>query len=250
MAEPVAWGQDGSARSPRFNDIYRSRYGGLGQAQGVFLAGCGLPDAWRGRNVFTVLETGFGLGLNFLATWAAWDLAEPSARCASLHFISVEAYPVAPQDLLRGAQGLRAPAGSAADPLARVQRLATSLASAWPPDLPAGPHEMLFASGQVRLTELVGPVREALDAQPACRADAAYLDGFSPALNPEMWSADTLAAVARHCKPGARIASYTVAAPVRQALRQLGFSVQKSPGVPPKRHRMQGVFQPDGASIR
>lgn len=77
-----------------------------------------------------------------------------------------------------------------------------------------------------------------------CEADAVYLDGFSPALNPEMWSAATLQAVTRHCRAGTTLASYTVALNVRDALKQFGFRVEKCKGLPPKRHRLQAEFSP------
>ena len=101
MSEPVVWLRDGSPHSPRFNDRYRSRSGGVAQAACVFLAGCGLPQRWRGKAEFTVLETGFGLGMNFLTTWAAWEA--DAQRCDGLHFVSVEAYPVAAADIVRSA---------------------------------------------------------------------------------------------------------------------------------------------------
>jgi hypothetical protein len=87
-AEPVNWLSDGSPHSPRFNDRYRSRTGGLAQAETVFLQGWGLPEEWRGQSDFTILETGFGLGLNFLATWASWEADEH--RNDRLHYCSIE----------------------------------------------------------------------------------------------------------------------------------------------------------------
>ena len=86
-------------RSPRFDDIYHSETGGLAQARHVFLGGCGLPGAWAGKPQWRILETGFGLGLNFLTAWQAWRDDPPRPRL--LHFVSVEAWPVRPQDLLR-----------------------------------------------------------------------------------------------------------------------------------------------------
>ncbi|MEO8118112.1 MAG: MnmC family methyltransferase [Rhodoferax sp.] len=71
-----------------------------------------------------------------------------------------------------------------------------------------------------------------------------WLDGFSPALNPEMWSSATLQDVARLCRPGTTLASYSVALRVRNDLKQLGFSVKKCPGLPSKRHRLQAVYSP------
>lgn len=240
MNEPVVWMDDGSPHSPRFNDRYHSRTGGLAQAVTVFLAASGLPQRWRARAQFTVLETGFGLGLNFLTTWAAWEA--DAQRCECLHFFSVEAYPVAAADIMRNVQ---APdPGSATDPelMARVPVLALELAEAWK-DLTSGIHRLRFADGRVQLTLAVGEVLPMLNSL-VCEADAVYLDGFSPALNPEMWSSATLQGVATHCRAGTTLASYTVAQSVRRNLEQLGFCVEKREGLPPKRHRLQAVFLP------
>ncbi len=239
MNEPVEWTDGGSPRSPRFDDLYRSRYGGLAQASAVYLAGCGLPGRWQGRRDFTVLETGFGLGLNFLRTWAAW--AADQQRCEQLRFSSVEAYPVAAADLLRSVDSLAAMAGDQAPLLARVQRLGAELAAAWR-DWSPGLHELAFAEGRVHLTLAVGQVLPMLE-QLHCQADAVYLDGFTPALNPDMWSAETLTAMARLCQPGATVASYSVALAVRETLLSLGFTVKKRPGLPPKRHRLEATLE-------
>jgi tRNA 5-methylaminomethyl-2-thiouridine biosynthesis bifunctional protein len=87
----------------------------------------------------------------------------------------------------------------------------------------------------------VGEVLEQLPALPG-PADAVYLDGFSPARNPGMWSAPVIEAVARQCRPGTRLASWCVAGEVRQRLQQAGFAVRKAPGLPPKRHRLEATY--------
>ena len=103
MTERIEWlddgTRDGSPYSPRFSDRYRSERGGLAQATEVFLNGCGLPAAWARQPQWTLLETGFGLGLNFLVTWAAWQ-ADPQ-RPRLLHFVSIEAFPTSADDVLR-----------------------------------------------------------------------------------------------------------------------------------------------------
>ncbi|HXE22901.1 MAG TPA: tRNA (5-methylaminomethyl-2-thiouridine)(34)-methyltransferase MnmD [Rhodoferax sp.] len=245
MTEPVEWAGDDSPRSLRFNDRYRSRAGGVAQALWVFLAGCGLPERWRDASAFTVLETGFGLGINFLTTWAAWEAHE--RRCERLHYVAVEAYPVAAADIMRSAlapDGATViPAASSALP-ARVQALAPQLAGAWQ-DLSPGIRHLRFAEGRVQLTLAVGEVQPMLE-RLTCAADAVYLDGFSPALNPDMWSHATLQAVVRHCRAGTTLATYTVARSVRETLEQIGFQVQKHPGLPPKRQRLQAVYSPAG----
>jgi tRNA 5-methylaminomethyl-2-thiouridine biosynthesis bifunctional protein len=239
-SERVLWMPDGSPHSPRFNDRYRSRSGGLAQAVAVFLAGTGLPAAWRGRDRFSVLETGFGLGTNFLCTWAAWE-GDPQ-RSQILQFVSVEAFPVRAADLVRSA--CKASAEDQAEPAIalRLPVLAAQLAQVWH-GLAPGIQHWSFAGGRVQLTLAVGEVQAMLQ-ELKCQADAVYLDGFSPALNPQMWSAQTLHLVAQHCGPGTALATYTVARSVRERLRQLGFSVEKCPGLPPKRDRLQAVLRP------
>lgn len=240
MNEPVEWLSDGSPHSPRFNDRYRSRTGGLAQALSVFLAGCELPQGWRGKARFTVLETGFGLGLNFLATWAAWEA--DAQRCERLQFVSVEAYPAAAADIVRNAQLPSVPGVADLHLSARLPVLAQELAQAWQ-NLSPGIHCLRFAGGRVLLTLAVGEVQTMLKSL-VCAADAVYLDGFSPALNPDMWSFSTLQEMTRHCRAGTLLASYTVALQVREDLKQLGFVVKKCQGLPPKRHRLQATYSP------
>ena len=90
--ERLARDASGAPYSERYGDVYASRAGALGQAQQVFIGGTGLPERWRGREQFVVLETGFGLGTNFLATWQKWR--DDGQRCQRLHFVSIERHPL------------------------------------------------------------------------------------------------------------------------------------------------------------
>ena len=139
MPEPIDWLPDGAPFSPRFGDRYHSSANhGVDQARDAFLGGCGLPAAWAGQAQWRILETGFGLGLNFLVTWAAWR-ADP-ARPRVLHFVSCEAWPVAGADLLR-----------AAPHTPELLPLAQQLAAQFWGMLP-GVHRLAFEGGQVLLT--------------------------------------------------------------------------------------------------
>jgi tRNA U34 5-methylaminomethyl-2-thiouridine-forming methyltransferase MnmC len=239
MFESVNWSADGSPQSPRFRDRYHSCAGAVSQALNVYLLGCGMPQRWRGKQCFTVLETGFGLGLNFLTTWASWK-ADPH-RCDQLQFCSVEAYPVSAADMIRAVQAALRAGEVAPDLSARIGLLAQELASVWKA-LSPGVHHFRFAQGRVLLTLAIGDVCQGLPAF-ECQADAVFLDGFSPSVNPEMWSVPVLQAVTLHCRPGTRLATYTVARGVRDGLTQLGFSVTKCKGLPPKRDRLEAVFE-------
>lgn len=83
---------DGTPYSAAFGDVYHSAHGGPAQARHVFLGGNDLPRRWQGRDRFVILETGFGLGLNFLAAWQAWQ--DDPQRCRRLHFVSFEKHPL------------------------------------------------------------------------------------------------------------------------------------------------------------
>ena len=233
MPERIEWQADGtpggSPYNPRFGDRYRSEFGGLTQAREVFLHGCGLPAAWSGQPQWTILETGFGLGLNFLLTWQAWK-ADP-LRPRLLHFVSLEAFPASADDVLRAA--------SAHTELhAFAEQLERQLWGLLP-----GLHRLVFEAGQVLLTLCIGDAKTMLRQQ-SFEADSVYLDGFSPERNPELWNLAACKAVARCCRRGTRIATWTVARSVRDALTQCGFIVKKCAGSPPKRDRLEGEFNP------
>ena len=233
MAERIERLEDGAAGvspySLRFGDHYCSESGGLEQAREVFLKGCGLPDAWQAQPQWCVLETGFGLGLNFLVTWAAWK-ADPQ-RPRLLHFVSIETFPASAGDVLRSA--LTHP-----ELIPFAQALKEQLWGLLP-----GVHRLVFESGQVLLTLCIGDAKAMLR-ESAFEADSVYLDGFNPQRNPDIWDMHTFKAVARCCRRGTRMATWTIARSVRDALTQAGFIVRTVPGTPPKRDTLQGEYNP------
>lgn len=240
MPDPIVhWRADGTPTSARFDDVYRSAgsdgQAGLAQARQVFLRGCGLlPEgdaaaAWAGAAHWAVLETGFGLGLNFLAAWQAWR--QDPQRPARLFYSAVEAWPPTADDLRRSAA-----------PYPELRPLAEQLATQWH-GLRPGVHRLGFDAEQVQLTLAVGEVQAAL-AELGGGHDSLWLDGFSPARNPEMWQLHTLKAAARLLRRGARAATWCVAAQVRRDLQTCGFEVERVPGLPPKRHALRARYAP------
>ena len=219
---------DGTPFAPAFGDVYQPRHGALAQARHVFLGGNDLPARWCGRDRFVVLETGFGLGSNVLATWAAW-LADPQ-RCEHLHIVSIEAHP-----LTRAA-------------LASVSRepelalLANQLVAAWPPAT-RGLHRLSFAEGRVELLLAFDDVRDALPGITAA-VDAFYLDGFSPARNPAMWEPRLFKAMARIAAPGATASTWSVAGSVEHGLRAAGFQTRRVAGIGGKREITVATYAP------
>lgn len=216
---------DGTPRSPQYGDVYHSTHGALAQARHVFLHGNGLPQRWQGRNRFVIVETGFGLGHNFLATWQAWR--DDAQACERLHFISVEKHPFRAADLATAHAAAGVPAA-----------LSQELVAAWPMLLP-GAHRLEFDAGRVVLTLLLGAAEHWL---PRCvaQADAIYLDGFAPGKNPDMWSPPVFQALAALAAPSCTLATWSVSASVRRGLSEAGFTVAKTQGFTGKREMLTG----------
>ncbi len=198
--------------STRFDDPYFSLEDGLAETRHVFLAGNDLPA--RFAPGFHIAELGFGTGLNFLTAWAAWEAAAPGG---ALRFTSFEAFPLSAAALAR-AQGAFP---DLAEPAARLR---AALQHPGPWDL-----------GTAHLEVIAGDARATLPVWDG-RADAWFLDGFSPAKNPELWEPELMAAVAAHTAPGGSAATYTAAGHVRRALEAAGFEVTRAPGYGRKRH--------------
>lgn len=228
VAAHIDFGDVEAPRSVEFDDVYHARGGALAQARHVFLAGNGLPRRWAGARRFVVVETGFGLGNNFLAAWDAWR-ADPQ-RPQRLEFVSLELHPPRREDLERA---------HAASPL---PELAAQLAAAWPPLVP-GLHPVDFEAGRVRLLLGLGDVH-ALLPQLQLRADAFFLDGFAPARNPAMWDRRMCKALARLAAPGATAATWSVAREVREGLAAAGFAVERSAGFDRKREMTSARWAP------
>ncbi|MBK6471809.1 MAG: FAD-dependent 5-carboxymethylaminomethyl-2-thiouridine(34) oxidoreductase MnmC [Betaproteobacteria bacterium] len=217
----IDWGTgpDAVPRSPLYDDVYHPQAGALTQARHVFLQGNGLPQRWAGRAAFTVLETGFGLGHNFLATWDAWR--RDPARCERLFFVSIDRHPPTAADLQRA---------HAAFPL---PELAQTLQQAWPPLTP-NLHLLPFEGGRVQLLLALGDIAALLPAL-RLRADAFFLDGFAPARNPAMWQPRVMKALAALAAPGATLATWSAASALRADLATAGFVPRLAPGTGGKR---------------
>lgn len=226
LKDIAAWDRAGPPRSRRHGDIYFSADDGLGEARSVFLAGCGLPGAWAGRRRFTVGELGLGAGLNMAALLHLWGESRPPG--GHLQIFSVE------NDLLGPGEVARAFA-----PWPEIVGVASLLASRWPARA-RGFHRVDLPELHATLDVAVMDGAEGLTAWRG-GADAWFLDGFSPALDPGLWTPDILGLVAARSAPGARAATYTVAGAVRRSLAEAGFTVARRPGHGRKRERLEAT---------
>ncbi|SFQ04588.1 tRNA 5-methylaminomethyl-2-thiouridine biosynthesis bifunctional protein [Geopseudomonas sagittaria] len=225
------WDEHGQPLSRTFADVYFSTTSGLEETRYVFLAHNQLAERFAalpagGRLV--IGETGFGTGLNFLCAWQLFERVAPET--AQLHFVSVEKHPLSRSDLQRALAlwpELAPLAGQLLDQYVAVH---------------AGFQRFVFAGGRVILTLLVGDVLDALP-QLDARIDAWFLDGFSPAKNPQMWTPEVFAQLARLSAPGTTLATFASTGFVRRGLREAGFAVARVKGFAHKWEMLAGAFQ-------
>ncbi|WP_291199880.1 FAD-dependent 5-carboxymethylaminomethyl-2-thiouridine(34) oxidoreductase MnmC [Hyphomonas sp.] len=219
------WTDAGAPHARQHGDVYFSAQDGLAETRTVFLRGCDLPEAWQGRASFSVAETGFGTGLNFLALWQLWRARRP-APDAQLTFVSFEGYPLRQEDARR-----------ALGAWPELGELADRLTARWPGPV-RGVRSIDFPEDGVRLVLHLGDIRETLP-QSTFSADAWFLDGFSPAKNEDMWSEWIYPLIAARSAQGARLGTFTVAGAVRRGLSGTGFEVSRAEGHGRKRERLE-----------
>lgn len=222
----VEW-QGDTPFSPRFDDGYFSRHDGVGESRAVFIDGNHLTarfDRLEPGDLFVIGETGFGTGLNMLL--AADLFIRRAPRDARLALVSAERHPMRAEDLARANRARR-----------ELAPLCERLQAEYPPLTP-GFHRLRLAEN-VELTLMFGDA-STMWRQSDAAIDAWFLDGFAPARNPELWQPDLLDILARHSRPGATLATFTVAGAVRRALGEAGFEVRRRPGFGRKRERLEG----------
>jgi tRNA U34 5-methylaminomethyl-2-thiouridine-forming methyltransferase MnmC len=212
----IEWREGTVPVSTRFDDPYFSLENGLAETAYVFLDGNDLPE--RFHDGFHIAELGFGTGLNLLAALHLW---RQSGLPGKLHFTSFEAFPMFAADMID--------AQSAFPSLARIS---AELAPFWQ----AG--QTIVALPDLQFEMIQGDARQTLPLWTGT-ADAWFLDGFSPAKNPEMWEPELIASVGAHTAQGGTAATYTAAGFVRRALEVAGFNVSRRAGFGHKRHMTQ-----------
>jgi len=224
----LEWRADTLPVSTRFDDPYYSKEDGRAETSHVFINGNSLPDRWPDMTTCAIAELGFGTGLNFLETARQWrNLRKPDAK---LHFISFEQYPMAKEDIDR--------ALSAWPKLAELKK---QLLNIWET------HQKTLDqpfTDDIRLTVHFDDANDQLPIQ-GFKADAWYLDGFSPAKNPELWNERLMTEVSHHTVACGTFATYTAAGFVKRNLQSAGFQVSKTKGFGRKRDMLIGQMTSD-----
>lgn len=226
----IDWDDQGRPHSRQYDDVYFSKNEGTDETRYVFLEQTRLAQRFaelEPQACLVIGETGFGTGMNFFCAWQLFaETADPDAR---LHFISVEKYPLAHDDMARAARLWPQMAGFTEPFLAQYVAVHP------------GFQQFSFDNGRVTLTLLIGDVLEQLP-QLDARIDVWFLDGFAPAKNPDMWTPELFSQLARLAHAGTALATFTTTGWVRRGLIEAGFAMKKIPGIGKKWEVMSGLY--------
>lgn len=238
----LLWDDEGQPISDLFGDVYFSKANGLEETRHVFLKHNQLPErfaALADTAHFTIAETGFGSGLNFLAAWDLWLKTAPVS--AQLHFVSVEKFPLNASDLKR-----------ALALWPELADLANRLIETYPIFINTGFYRLKFLNGRINLTLIIDDAAvgfshllatpHPLFAHTGSKIDAWFLDGFAPAKNPQMWSDALFDCINKLSTTNTTIATFSAAAIVKNGLKNAGFSIEKVAGFGRKREMVKAVF--------
>jgi tRNA 5-methylaminomethyl-2-thiouridine biosynthesis bifunctional protein len=232
----LGWNEVGTPVSDQFDDVYFSNVNGLEETRYVFLQQNHLPQRWAQteQQRFTIGETGFGTGLNFLAAWHWFEqftTQNPDAPLQALHFISFEKYPLSKSDLIKAHRAWP-----------ELAKYAQQLQQHYPIAVPEC-HRLILANGKVTLDLWFGDIKDCMPKVPTQKEgliDAWFLDGFAPSKNPEMWNQELFNGMAQLAKQDCTCATFTAAGFVRRGLIEAGFEMKKVKGFGTKREMIAG----------
>lgn len=233
----IIFRDDGSPYSLEFDDIYFDTESGSQQSEHVFIKGNEIAEyILNSTEEFTIAETGFGTGLNFLLTLKLYIKLSQDHQLSPLHFISTEKYPLTKSQLRKALSCLDSLTEESAQLIEQY------------PEQPSDKVEFSFFNEQIKLTLLFDDSTQAFEAIKLPRkstglVNAWYLDGFSPARNPEMWQDTLFEQMARLSKPQATMSTFTIAGFIRRGLEKVGFRLEKKEYDGSKNEILTGKYQ-------
>lgn len=217
---PLVITQDGSHSilSERYGVTYHSRFGAITESAHVFIA-AGLRYKAVVQREISILETGFGTGLNAFMTWL-----EAERRNLIIRYTGLETFPVSVEE----ARALNYPAG-----LGCPDRESDFLAlhtSEWDKSHLFSEH-FTFEKKHVRIQDFVEPES----------VDLIYFDAFAPQAQPELWTEEVFARMYRSLKPDGVLVTYCAQGHFKRTLKKTGFLVERLQGPPGKREMTRAL---------
>lgn len=205
--------KDGSSSIflPNLNEHYHSHHGAVQESKHVFMK-MGWDVVHEGKQHIDVLEIGFGTGLN---AWLVLEEITKHSNGPSVHYTSLEAFPVATEDA------------------AKLNYTGNAVfmklhEAAWDVPVPLSEKFVL----DKRKTTLQGFSADR-------NFDLVFFDAFAPRVQPEMWTKEIFEKIFSCMKQGGVLVTYCSKGDVRRNMIAAGFTVEKVPGPPGKREMLR-----------
>lgn len=203
----------------QLGENYHSRHGALQESKHVFLnSGLCFYMEKETEKKASVLEVGFGTGLNFLVT---------ADHCLkneiSLNYTGIEAYPLKQEMIAEtGYQEYV------------FEELWNSFLKNYSVALIQNTEISAACSLRIAPEKLLDFRSEAL-------FDVIYFDAFAAVHQPEMWNPESLNHICKFLKPGGVFVTYAITGDLKRTMKSLGFSIEKAPGAAGKREMLRSV---------
>jgi tRNA U34 5-methylaminomethyl-2-thiouridine-forming methyltransferase MnmC len=207
--------------NPEVGEHYHSRHGALQESKHVFLDS-GLKFCLKVKQKkISVLELGFGTGLNFLVS-AEYCNSEK----VKLEYTGIEAYPLIPDLIFNtGYDDYVSPEV--------WNTFSFNYQQALKAEVKLGPYCKLH----IACTKL-------LEFQSVRLFDVIYFDAFAAIHQPEMWNEEALSHISKFLRPGGVFVTYAITGNLKRTMKGLGFSIEKAQGAPGKREMLRAVKLP------
>lgn len=204
---------------PEWNEQYHSRHGAIREAEHVFIKSGLQKSLESGKNLISILEIGFGTGLNALVTWK-----EAKEKDLAISYTAVEAYPVAPEEV---------------EKLNFTEELQEEGAQDFFKAIHNTPWESIITiNPKFQLQKQKKFFQEIHDLE---EYNLVYFDAFGARVQPELWTEEIFTIMFKALKQGGILVTYAAKGSVRRAMQTVGFTVERLPGPPGKREMLRAT---------
>lgn len=219
MKHEIIITQDGSSSIyiPELDETYHSKFGAIQEAKHVFIKN-GL-DLFEDSSEISILEIGFGTGLNALIT-----MLEAENRNLKINYVGVEAYPIALDEILQlnYVKQLESPE--------KQVDFEKMHASNW--------EEEIAINSNFTLTKRKQSFEEISDEN---TFDLIYFDAFGFTVQPDLWNEAIFEIMFKSLKNRGILTTYACRTSIKNAMQHAGFQTLKLPGAPGKREMLRAL---------
>ena len=219
MKHEIIITQDGSSSIyiPELDETYHSKFGAIQEAKHVFIKN-GL-DLFEDGSEVSILEIGFGTGLNALIT-----MLEAENRNLKINYVGVEAYPIGLDEIMQ---------------LNYVEQLESTDKNADFDKMHASNwEEEIVITSNFTLTKRKLSFADISDEN---TFDLIYFDAFGFTVQPELWNEVIFEIMYKSLKNRGILTTYACRTSINHAMQHVGFQTLKLPGAPGKREMLRAL---------